>query len=128
MRFHRGEEEDYRPELTPLVDVIFQLIIFFMVSTVFVDFTKQIPLELPVSQTGETLGQAKHSTIEITLDERILLDGKVLTRDELKDQLQAGGKRAVVIRADKRLPYGQVVRIIEICQSVGITDIGVAVQ
>ena len=38
MRFHRQQEEEFRPELTPLVDVVFQLVIFFMVTSVFVSY------------------------------------------------------------------------------------------
>ena len=48
MRFsHLKEEEDYSLQLTSLIDVVFLLLIFFMVSTTFVDFTRRLDIQLP---------------------------------------------------------------------------------
>jgi len=66
---------------------------------------------------------------EITQAEKIFLNGKELTLDALAAQLQAvSDTRAVVIRADKRLPYGLVMQVMEICEDAGMTDIRTAVQ
>ncbi|RMF88215.1 MAG: biopolymer transporter ExbD [Nitrospinota bacterium] len=128
MRFQRMDEEDYRPELTPLVDVVFQLIIFFMVSTVFIDFTRQIKISPPEAPGGKVQPQITY-TIELTADGQLFWQGKQLSLDELKRQLQATtGKRSVLIRADRSLPYGQVVQVMGVCQQAGITDIGVAIK
>ncbi|MBF0274898.1 MAG: biopolymer transporter ExbD [Nitrospinae bacterium] len=53
MKFNRGEEEDFRMDMTPMIDVIFLLLIFFMVSTVFVDFSKKMEIVLPESSASE---------------------------------------------------------------------------
>lgn len=51
MRFnHIKEEEDYSLQLTSLIDVVFLLLIFFMVSTTFVDFTRRLDIQLPESK------------------------------------------------------------------------------
>ncbi|MDP6736362.1 MAG: biopolymer transporter ExbD, partial [Nitrospinaceae bacterium] len=50
MRFRNEEEENFSLDLTPLVDVVFLLLIFFMVSTVFVDFKRRIDISLPTSK------------------------------------------------------------------------------
>jgi biopolymer transport protein ExbD len=129
MRFRKADEEDFRPELTPLVDVVFQLIIFFMVSTVFVEFTQQMDIETPEVEGSLAQDQVKRLTIEITVDEKIFLNGKELVLDNIPEHLEdQPNTRSVLIRADKRLPYGVVMQVMQICRSAGIDDIRTTVQ
>ena len=118
MRFRKTDEEEFRPELTPLVDVVFQLIIFFMVSTVFIEFNQQMDIETPKVEGSLTQDQIKRLTIEITRDERAFLEGQELAVDEIHKHLpERSSVRSVVIRADKRLPYGIVMQIMQICKT-----------
>lgn len=129
MRFNKKSEEEFHPELTPLVDVVFQLIIFFMVSTVFVEFTQQMNIEIPEVKGTLMQNNIKHLTIEMTEDEKIFLDGRELAMDKISVHLPAPSYvRMVVIRADKSLPYGVVMQVIQICRSAGIDDIRTAVK
>ncbi|UCF94359.1 MAG: biopolymer transporter ExbD [Desulfobacterales bacterium] len=129
MRFRRADEEEFRPELTPLVDVVFQLIIFFMVSTVFVDFTRQMEIALPQSAGKPAQELAAQVTIEITEAQKVFLNGTQLPLEALGERLQsATGTQAVLIRADRRLPYGIVMQVMELCEKAGVTDIRTAVQ
>ena len=129
MRFRKTDEEEFHPELTPLVDVVFQLIIFFMVSTVFIDYTQQMDIETPEVEGSLAQDQIKHLTIEINGDEKIFLDGRELAMDKMPEHLQAPPYvRSVVIRADKRLPYGVVMQVMQVCRSAGINDIRTAVK
>ena len=129
MRFRKADEEEFRPELTPLVDVVFQLIIFFMVSTVFIEFTQQMDIETPEVEGSLVQDQVKRLTIEITRDEKLFLDGKELVLENIAEQLRdQSSPRSVLIRADKRLPYGIVMQVMQICKSAGMTDIRTTVQ
>jgi len=129
MRFRKADEEEFRPELTPLVDVVFQLIIFFMVSTVFVEFSQQMDIETPEIEGSLVQDQIKRLTIEITRDEKIFLDGKELVLEKIPEHLAGqSNARSVLIRADKRLPYGIVMQVMQICRSAGIDDIRTTVQ
>jgi biopolymer transport protein ExbD len=129
MRFHRQQEDDFRPELTPLVDVVFQLVIFFMVTSVFVTYARQMNIETPESSGKPASEQARKNTIEITPEQKIFLNGEELTMEKLAEQLKtAADTSAVLIRADKRLPYGIVMQVMEICEKAGITEITTAVQ
>jgi len=129
MRFRKADEEDFRPELTPLVDVVFQLIIFFMVSTVFVEFNQQMDIETPEVEGSLAQDQVKRLTIEITVDEKIFLDGKELALENIQEHLaDRSTTRSVLIRADKRLPYGIVMQVMQTCKSAGINDIRTTVQ
>ena len=129
MRFRKTDEEEFRPELTPLVDVVFQLIIFFMVSTVFIEFSQQMDIETPEIEGSLVQDQVKRLTIEVTKDEKIFLDGKQLAMDKMPEHLRGQpNTRSVLIRADKRLPYGIVMQLIQICRTAGIDDIRTSVQ
>lgn len=78
MRINRPQEEDFRPDLTSLVDVVFQLVIFFMVSSVFVSYTRQRNMDLPESAAKSTAEQVDSMTIEITRAEQVFLNGEKL--------------------------------------------------
>jgi len=132
MKFRRSEEEDYSLQLTPLIDVVFLLLIFFMVSTAFIDFTRRMDIELPESSAGAAAEKARVYEIEMNLDKKIFMNGEEVVIEALPDLLKVDDpkitKRSAMIRADRRLDYGDVVKVMGICQKAGIMDIGVAVQ
>lgn len=129
MRFRRADEEELRPDLTPLVDVVFLLIIFFMVSTHFIERSLEIDPDLPESKQGLAQEEVKRQILEIDEKQRIFLNGEELPMNLLAERLQTQPAiRSVLIRADKHLPYGVVMEVIDICKTAGMKDIRSAVQ
>lgn len=132
MKFNRNPEEDYNLQLTPLIDVVFLLLIFFMVSTAFIDFSRRMDIELPESSAGAAMEKVKVFEIEINTDKEVTVNGVPTTMDELSVLLNKKDpsivKRSAVVRADRGLDYGYVVKIMTACQEAGIADIGLAVQ
>ncbi len=131
MRFRKSEEESFALDLTPMIDVVFLLLIFFMVSTVFVDFDRRMDLILPSSKSSISDENKEQIEIEMTNDKRIFLNGTQITLQDLEstilDSKEELGKSSV-IRADKNLPYGDVVQVMGILQNAGIQEISVAVK
>ncbi len=129
MRFLKADEEDYSMQLTPLIDVVFLLLIFFMVSTAFVDFTKQLDIELPEAKAGAVSTETKVFTIEVNSLGEVFIDGKSVTMKEIPEEIavRRGEKRSVIIRADKKVHYGLAVEIMGICKDSGVNDIGLAI-
>jgi len=132
MRFRREEEDNFAFDMTPMIDVVFLLIIFFMVSTVFVDFSRKMDINLPTSKSSAIDESTKTLEVEMSKDKKIFLAGKPLTllglettlaKMELKDK-----KPSAIIRADKSLPYGDVIQVMGLLQKKGIPDISVAVK
>jgi biopolymer transport protein ExbD len=132
MRFRREEEDNFSFDMTPMIDVVFLLIIFFMVSTVFVDFSRKMDINLPTSKSSAIDESTKTLEVEMSKDKKIFLAGKPLTllglettlaKMELKDK-----KPSAIIRADKSLPYGDVIQVMGLLQKKGIPDISVAVK
>jgi len=70
-----------------MIDVVFLLLIFFMVSTVFVDFNRQMDLALPTSKSSTVDETPKSIEIEMTADKQIFFDGKKVTLSSLEKML-----------------------------------------
>ena len=131
MRFRQENEENFALDLTPLIDVVFLLLIFFMVSTVFVDFKRRMDISLPSSKSSLSDSLPRVIKIEVTFDKQIFLNGKKVKLGGLElaiAKIDSGKKNAAIIRADKNLPYGDVIKIMGILQSARILDISVAVK
>ena len=118
--------------MTPMTAVVFLLIIFFMVSTVFVDFSRKMDINLSTSKSSAIDDSTKTLEVEMSKDKKIFLAGKPLTllglettlaKMEFKDK-----KPSAIIRADKSLPYGDVIQVMGLLQKKGIPDISVAVK
>lgn len=132
MQFRKEAEEDYSLQLTPLVDVIFLLLIFFMVSTAFIDFTRRLDIQLPEAKAAQVVEKVKSFVIEMGIDKKIHLNGKLVTMESLetriKSEMKTAARGSAIIKADKRLPYGNVVKVLGIVKDAKIRDIGIAVQ
>ena len=131
MYFRKDAEENYTLELTPLVDVVFLLLIFFMVSTAFVDFPRQMDISLPASKSAQPETEPSKIEVEMNSAKQIFLNGKEVTVSELEKVLtdiQGKDKAQALIRADKNLPYGDVVQVMGILQAEGILDISFAIK
>ena len=131
MRFRTENEENFSLDLTPLVDVVFLLLIFFMVSTVFVDFKRQMDISLPSSKSSSPSETLEPIKVELTVDGQVFLNGEKVKIEELElalSKISSSQNNSAIIRADKNLPYGNVIKVMGILQTAQILDIGVAVK
>lgn len=133
MRFRRSLiEDDMRVELTSMTDIIFLLLIFFMISTTFEAGSRHLEMQLPEAKVGESVQEVQRYVIEMGLPNTLYLDGQSIGLPELTQRLAQDGNpaapRSVTIRADKRLPYGEVITVLDLVQQANIRDIAVAVH
>ncbi len=132
MRFLPEEQEEFSLDYTPLIDVVFLLLIFFMVSTQFISFTRRLDIKIPEAKAGSVKEEkTKEYLIEMPTNGEILLDGKVVSLNKLERILSKDrsiARRSALIRADRRLPYGDVVKVMGVCKHEGIRVIGIAVK
>lgn len=118
-------------ELTPLIDVVFLLLIFFMVATTFEDVSSGIKIELPESSIQE-VSQVKEIQVVVDAESVIYLsvketDGTTennqVSIDQLKEELAGkilnSNEKNVIITADKNLDYGLIVEIMSIAKEAG---------
>ena len=112
-------------DLTPLIDVVFLLLIFFMVSTTFNKYGK-IDIDVPVSKVSE---KTENSKIEIIIDKNenyfILKDGKTfpINLDDLGEYLK--NVKEVSITGDKNLKYQTIMDLITKVKQQGIENLGI---
>jgi biopolymer transport protein ExbD len=119
--------------LTPLIDVVFLMIIFFMVATSFADLEKDIDLQLPEVAAATGLSSApKQRIVSVHEDGRIQLDGQAVTLAELTSQLSLAQSEypqlSVIIRGDAACPFQQVAATLAACKDAHISDLGITVK
>ncbi len=132
MQFLKEAEEEVGIGLTSLIDVIFLLLIFFMVTTTLIDPSKKLDIQLPEAKAAAPDTKSIPVTIELGPRGKILLNGKRVNLKTLESRLKAlgGGSQKItaIIRADRRLDYGRVVKVLGICRASGFYDLGIAVK
>ncbi|MBC8353032.1 MAG: biopolymer transporter ExbD [Planctomycetes bacterium] len=112
--------------MTPMIDVVFLLIIFFLVSSHLAKQEAQMDLPLPVADSGEESNdELTRLTLNVTEDGSMLLAGRRLDRDELKQRLndardEHGKDVEIRIRGDRNVPYSAVSPIMLSCARTGI--------
>ncbi len=119
--------------LTPMIDVVFNLIIFFMVGTRFSDMERQFDIHLPqVSEAQPLTSPPDEIIINVFSDGRIIVGEKTLGLDELEVELKQAHDRyadqAVLVRGDGRGVYQHVMDVLSVCHTAGITNFSLATQ
>lgn len=112
-----------------MVDVVFLLIIFFMVSTTFITLESGLPIDLP--QASSAQAQASDiPTVTVTSERAIFLGGNQVQEADLvaalRAQLEATGQGAVVLRADQTVPHGLAVRVMDLIKQAGAQRVQIA--
>ncbi|MBL7042585.1 MAG: biopolymer transporter ExbD [Pirellulaceae bacterium] len=120
--------------MTPMIDVVFLLIIFFLVSSHLAKQEAQMQLPLPVAESGskQIEEQGRRVTVNVRGDGKLLLAGRAVRPTELAARLgdritDAGSDLEVRIRSDRSVPYRYVEPIMLACARSGIWNVTFAV-
>lgn len=116
-------------DLTPVVDVVFNLLIFFALSLNFAAASRGIDVKLPSAGSATTI-KADQVTVNLTKDGSTYLDDKKIELNSLGAELKekADKKSLVIIRADSDVEHGRVVRVMDIIKSQELNRIAIAVD
>ncbi|MCZ6853950.1 MAG: biopolymer transporter ExbD [Gammaproteobacteria bacterium] len=135
MKVTRRPQEEATVEMTPLIDVVFLLLIFFMVSTTFIRET-QLKIDLPEA-SGELL-EIEKDVIELTVDVNgeYAVNDRLLVNTEMRTLVRAleetkeavGESNRLIITADANVAYQAVVRAMDAAGRVGLTHISITTQ
>ncbi|RUM95007.1 MAG: biopolymer transporter ExbD [Thiothrix sp.] len=132
MRFQNRKDEEVNIGLTPLIDVVFILLIFFMVTTTF-DQNSELKIDLP-SASGDP-GSAQEDTLEITIDgqgqffiNKVKIVSSAPETVFLAIQKVLNGRKdiPVIIQADAQTPHHSVVTAMDTVGKLGITRLSIA--
>jgi biopolymer transport protein ExbD len=129
----RRELKRSKIEIIPMIDTMFFMLVFFMLSSLALTRLNGLPVNLPHASTAPRQTPTD-LTITINKDRQLFVNKEPVTAEELATKLleKAGGPRAdltsasVVINADLSVPHGLVVRCIDEARTVGITHFAIA--
>jgi biopolymer transport protein ExbD len=126
----RGSQKTAEINMAPLIDLVFLLLIFFLVTTSFVKETG-IDVERPRASTA-TLKDAGNILVGISADGRVFLDSKEIdvrsVRAHIERCLAENPEGAVVIVADKQSITDMVIRVMDQCRLAGARNVSIAVS
>lgn len=127
--------QDDLPQLnmTPMIDCVFLLLIFFLVATRLEEHTPQIPLRLPeVADRGALSPAPEKLVVSVYRDGSITLDNRPVGLEELTLQLAALRQHypdlAVMVRGDARTAYQHIAQVLNACKQAGISQLNISVR
>lgn len=130
MHFEGRRRVSQTPNLTPLIDVVFLLLIFFMLTSHFVR-DESIPLDLPTADSAAPLAEEE---LKVVLDDRgrILLAGEEISPAVLKGRLQAAmqerADRRLQIRGDRVVSLGLTVQVLDAARKAGAEGVDIVTR
>lgn len=127
------EETDELPQINivPMIDVVFAILTFFIMSSLFLTKSEGLPVNLPKAQTAQSQQQSK---IAVTVDEqgKIFLNRQPTTVQELPAKVKATmenrAEALVVINADEKVPHGQVIAVMDQLRTVEGVKLGISTR
>lgn len=131
MRIRNDElEDDVGIGLTSLIDVVFLLMIFFMLATTFLDPERALELDLPRAESGSSAEEAPEELVlNVFRDGRISLGGRELADGDLRARLEQAARRdpatPVTIRGDARVEHARIVSVMDACALAGLSNLSV---
>jgi len=120
--------------ITPLIDVLFLLVIFFMLTGTF-KRVGELELQLPGSSTSTPVSEedkARQVELLVSEDGLLTLDGEIVQMPQLKSRLRAilraDPQSRVMIKAAERVEHGQVVLLLDIVRDAGFPGVGIGTR
>ena len=115
MRPINEAEDTFEINILPMIDVIFSILAFFIISSLFLTRSQGLPVNLPSAQTAQVESVQLNITIEA--DGKMFLDRQPIELNELKsaltEKIQSDSESVVVINADEKVEHGVVVKVMD---------------
>lgn len=127
------EEQDYPLELnvTPMLDVVFSILTFFIMSTLFLTRSEGLPLNLPQAATAKSQQQTRIA-VSVQPDGQVALNRKPIQLEQLetgvRTLVQANQQNVVVIHADEKVDHGQVVAVMDQVRKIDGVKMAIATK
>lgn len=130
MRLRARPEQKSDIDISPLIDMVFILLIFFMVSTTFVKDMK-VDIERPGAASASRASE-KSMRINIDSGANIYIDGNPvrpwMVQSRVRDYVQSAGSPSVLVITDRRVPAERLIEVVDQCRLAGAADVGVATE
>ena len=120
-------EEAPTVELTPIIDMVFLLLIFFLVATTYQQSEREMKIALPDAEAaGPITMQLREIVVNVTTPGEVFVSGRQVTLDELRqiiaDAVASNPAQKVSVRGDRNAAYGAVARVLDVCKAAGVSE------
>jgi biopolymer transport protein ExbD len=130
LQFQKRKKRTVKLDISPLIDCVFLLLIFYAVSTTFIE-KPGIKLELPASESGE-VGDEVRMIVTLSQNDDLFYNSQPVTQDELRtlleSELETRQEKNVILRADRQVEHGRVVEIIDTIKAAGADGLTIATK
>jgi len=116
--------------LTSLVDIIFNLLLFFMLTATVAD-KQGIDISLPTATSADPLSNEQTLTIVLADSGEIYVKGEMKTKmqlDQILEEISSQQDKKVIVQADRKVAYGAVVEILDLVRAKGIEKVSIATE
>ncbi len=118
-------------DLTPLVDIVFLLLIFFMLTSSFVEVKPGVKVNLPQA-SAPNIGAKKDITVSIDINNTLYYNNRVISPKDLyykiAEVVKVNPNVVVIVEADKNVTHGKVVRVMDLIRKAGAKKIAIATR
>jgi biopolymer transport protein ExbD len=129
MRLRRKEQRVDSIDISPLIDCVFLLLIFFMVTTTFVKDMK-LDLDRPSAASASLVNEEKTIRVYIDSNREVYVDNQPIKvwaiQSKLRDLLRSSAKKAVLVVSDAEIPVESLIDVIDECKKSGAEDVAVS--
>ncbi|HEY9769899.1 MAG TPA: biopolymer transporter ExbD [Coleofasciculaceae cyanobacterium] len=131
MRPINEPEEQFDINILPMIDVIFSILAFFIISSLFLTRSQGLPVDLPSAQTAEPK-QSVQMNITIEPDGKMFLDRQPIELNQLKaaltEKIEPNSESVVIINADEKVEHGTVVKVMDRLRQVPGAKMAIAAE
>jgi biopolymer transport protein ExbD len=131
MKFSHANKKSIGFDITPLIDVVFLLLIFFMLTTTFINVESGVKVDLP---TGDFAAVEERQNIVVSITENnvIYLNNKLIDPNKMPERIREeigdNADSLVVLEADQNISHGKVVRVMDLIKKGGAERIAIATK
>lgn len=129
MKYEEADNDEFALPLTPMIDIIFLLLIFFLLSTTIINEERNLKIKLPAGTKGAASVKAAGTRLWIGVqkDGGVSLGGQSMSWAELRKRLRDAGARSpkpvVVVRGDRHAAWDAIARVFQLCGEAKIREI-----
>lgn len=131
MQFEGRRRTGQTPNLTPLIDIVFLLLVFFMLTSHFVQ-EQAINIDLPVADSGEAVTEDSQLEVVITPEGYLLVDEHIVEAKDLegvlRQQLEGRDERLVRVRGDRGAQLGKAVTVLDAARKAGADGVDIVTE
>ncbi|HEY3245883.1 MAG TPA: biopolymer transporter ExbD [Phycisphaerae bacterium] len=114
-------------DMTPMIDTVFNLLIFFLVAGSLQQAEREMKIALPLASSAGPISAAlREIVVNVDAEGRIIVTGRQISADDLrtmvKEAVVINAQQKVIVRGDRGTAYANVVRVLDICKAAGVQE------